>query len=75
MSKTIDKQGNEGILEYCANGPIGVRSPMSKTSPKQGIEDKWGDRSYMSKTIVKQGTEGGLGYCANGPMTIGESDF
>ena len=29
VSKTIEieKQGSEGSLEYCANGPIGVSSP------------------------------------------------
>ena len=46
---------------------------MSKTSPKQGIEDKGGDRSNVSKTIVKQGLEGGLEHCTNVPMTIGNS--
>ena len=70
--KTIAKQGTEGSLEYCANGPIGVRSPMSKTRPKQGIEDKWGDCSNVSNNIVNQGTEVSLGYCANGPMDIGK---
>ena len=48
---------------------------MSKTRPKQGIEEKGGDQSNVSKTIVKQGIEGGLGYCANGPMSSGKSDF
>ena len=45
---------------------------MSKTRPKQGIEEKGGDRSNMSKAIVKKGLEGGLGYFANVPMTIGK---
>ena len=75
VSKTIEKQGIEGILEYCANGTIGVGSPMSKTKSNQGIEDKLGDQPNLSKTITKQGTEGRLQYCANGPMTIGKSDF
>ena len=48
---------------------------MSKTRPKQGIEEKGGDRSNVSKTIVKQSIEGGFRYCANGPMTIGKSYF
>ena len=61
MSKTIVKQGIGGNLEYCANGPIGVSSPMSKTLLKQGIEYKWGDCSNMSNTIVKQCIEGSLG--------------
>ena len=68
MYKAIEKQGIEGSLEYCANGPIGVISPMSKTRSKQGIEEKWGDRSNVFKTIMKQGIEGSLGYCANGPI-------
>ena len=75
MSKTIEKQGIEGSLECCANGPIEFNSPMSKTRSKQGIEEKWGDRSNVFKTIVKQDTEGSLGHCANVPMTIGKSDF
>ena len=57
VSKTIVKQGIEGSLGYCANGPIGVRSPMSKTRSKKGIEDKWWDCSNVSKTIMKQGIE------------------
>ena len=61
MSKTIVDQGIEGSLEYCANGPRVVISPMSKTRPKQGIEEKWGDCSNVSKTIVKQGIEGSFG--------------
>ena len=48
---------------------------MSKTTPKQGVEEKWGDRSNVFKTILKQGTEGSLGNCANGPMTMGKSYF
>ena len=48
---------------------------MSKTRPKQGIEQKGGYCSNVSKTILKQGTEGGLGYFANRPMTIGKSEF
>ena len=75
MSKTIAKQGIEGSLGYCANGPIGVIPPMSKTKSKKGIKEKRGDRSNVSKTILKQGIEGSLEYCANGPMTIGKSDF
>ena len=38
VSKTIVKQGSEGSLGYCANGQIGVSSPMYKTRLKQGIE-------------------------------------
>ena len=53
VSKTLEKQGIDGSLEYCANGPIGVSSPMSKTRLKQGGDGKWGDRSNVSKTIVK----------------------
>ena len=48
---------------------------MSKTRSKQGIQEKWVDRSNVSKTIVNQGTEGSLVYCANGPMNIWKSDF
>ena len=48
---------------------------MSKTRPKQGIEEKGGGCYNVSNTIVKQGLEGGLGYCANVPMIIGKSDF
>ena len=55
MSNAIDKKGIEVGLEYCANGPIGVISPMSKTRLKQGIEEKWEDHSNVSKTIAKQG--------------------
>ena len=32
VSKTIVKKSIEGSLGYCANGPVGVSSPMSKTS-------------------------------------------
>ena len=55
MSKIIVKQGIEGSLGYCANGPIGVISPMSKTRSKQDIEEKWEDLSNVSETIVKSG--------------------
>ena len=68
MSNTILKQGIEGCLGYCANGKIGVSSPMSKTRLKQGIEGKWEDNYNVSNTILKQGIEGCLGYCANGPI-------
>ena len=54
MPKTIVKQGIEGSLGYCANGPIGVISPMSKNRLKKGIEKKWVDCSYVYKTIVKK---------------------
>ena len=40
FSKTIVKQGIEGSLGYCAKGPIGVSSPMSKTRSKLGGEKK-----------------------------------
>ena len=36
VSKTIVKQGTEESLGYCANGPMGVISPMYNISPKQG---------------------------------------
>ena len=65
VSKTILKQIISGSLVYCANGPMGVSSPMSKNRLKQGIEGKWGYLSNVSKTILKQGIEGSLGYCAN----------
>ena len=68
VSKTIVKQSIDGSLGYCANGPMGVSSPMSNTRPKQGSEKKWQDFSNASKKIEKQGIEGWLGYCANGPM-------
>ena len=48
---------------------------MSKNRPKQGIEEKLGDRSNVSKNIVKQGLEGCLGYCANVPTTIDKTDY
>ena len=64
------KQSIKGGLEYCSNGPMGVRSPMYKNRSKKGSENKWWDFSYVSKTIEKQGIEGGLGYCANGPMGV-----
>ena len=54
VSKTILKQGIEGSLGYCANGPMGVSSPMSKNRLKQGSEEKWRDCSNVSKTIEKQ---------------------
>ena len=46
VSKTIVNQIIEESLGYCANGPMGVRSPMSKTSSKQGRYC-----SNVSKTI------------------------
>ena len=52
VSKTIVKQSIEKILGYCANGPMGVSSPMSNTRSKQGR-----DCSNVSKTIEKQGIE------------------
>ena len=75
VSKTIEKQGIKGILEYFAKGPIRVSSPMSKTSSKQDIVKKWGDLSNVFKTIEKQYTEISLGNGANGQMTIGKSNF
>ena len=42
MSKTIEKQGSEGRLVYCANGPMRVSSPMSKTSSELGSEGNGG---------------------------------
>ena len=38
VSKTILNQFLDGSLGYCANGQIGVGSPMYKTRLKQGIE-------------------------------------
>ena len=70
MSKIIVTQGIEGSLVYCANGPIELISLMSKTRSKQGIEDKWGDRSNVSKTILRQGIEGSLVYCSNGKIGV-----
>ena len=51
VSKTILKQGIEGSLGCCANGPMGIRSPMYKTRSKQGIEGKWRDCSNVSKKL------------------------
>ena len=65
MSKSIVKKIIEVNLEYCANGPMGVSSPMSKTRAKQGR-----DCSNVSKIIEKLSIEGRLGYCANGPMGV-----
>ena len=65
LSDTIVKQSIEGSLGYCANGPMGVSLPMSKTRSKQGR-----DFSNVSKTIEKQGIEGRSGYCDNGPMGV-----
>ena len=48
----------------------GNSSPMSKTRPKKGSDEKLGDLSNVSKKIVKQGIEGSLVYCANGPMGV-----
>ena len=61
--KNIVKQSIEGSLGYCANGPMGVNSPMSKTRSKQGQ-----DFSNVSNKIEKQGIAGRLVYCANGPI-------
>ena len=52
VSNTIVKQSIEVSLGYCANGPMGVSSPMSKTRSKQGRYC-----SNVSKTIEKQGIE------------------
>ena len=68
VSKTIDKQGINGSLEYCAKGPIRVSSPMSKTRSKKEIEGKWGDNSNVFKTIENQDTERSLVHGANGLM-------
>ena len=70
MSKTIEKQGIEGSLGYCANRPMGVSSPMSKTRSKLGSEDKWRDCSNVSKTNERQGMEVSLEYCANGKIGV-----
>ena len=48
----------------------GYSSPMSKTRPNQGSEDKLEDFSNVSKAIEKQSVEVSLGYCANGPMGV-----
>ena len=61
VSKTIVKQVIKVILGYCANGPMGVSSPMSKTRPKRGIEDKRRDIYNVSKTILKKGIDGPVG--------------
>ena len=68
VSKTIEKQGIEVSLEYCANGPMGVSSSMSNNRPKQVSEDKWRDCSNVSKTNERQGIEVSLEYCANGKI-------
>ena len=65
MSKTIVEQIIELSLGYCANGSMGVISPMSKTRSKQG----W-DCSNVSNTIEKQGVERRSGYCANVLMEV-----
>ena len=65
MSKTIVKQSIEGGLVYCTNGPMGVRSPISKTSTKQGR-----DCFNVSKTIEKKGIKGSLEYCAKGAIKV-----
>ena len=38
VSKKIEKQDIEGRSGYCANGPMGVSSTMSKTRLKLGSE-------------------------------------
>ena len=43
VSKIIEKLIIEGRLGYCANGPMGVNSPMPKTRSKLGSEGKWQD--------------------------------
>ena len=53
VSKTVVKQIIEGSLGYCANGPMGFSSPMSKTRLNQVSEKKWWDFSIVSKTIDK----------------------
>ena len=70
MSNTIAKKSIAVSLGYCANGTIGVSSPMSKTRSKQDIEGKWGDFSNVFKTIENQDTERTLEHGANGQMTI-----
>ena len=52
-----------------------LSSPISKNSPKQDIEGKWGDLSNAFKTIERQGTEISLVHGANGQMTIGKHNF
>ena len=66
VSKTIVNQIIEGKLVYCANGPIRVSSPMSKTRSYIVSEGKWRDFSNVSKIIEKQGIKGILEYCAKG---------
>ena len=65
VSKNIVKQSIEGSLGYCANGPMGVSLPMSKTRSKQRQ-----DCSNVSNIIEKQGIDGRLVYCANRPMGV-----
>ena len=43
VSNTIVKQSIEISLGYCANGQMGVSSPIYKTRLKQGSEEKWWD--------------------------------
>ena len=68
--KTIYNQGIERMSGYCANGPMGVISTMSKTRSNIGSEGKWWDCSNMSKTIENQGIKGSLEYCAKGPIRV-----
>ena len=70
MSNTIEKQGIGGGSVYCANGTMGVRSPMCKTRSKLGSEGKWRDCSNVSKKIKKQGIQGILEYCSKGPIRV-----
>ena len=42
VSKTIENKGIDGSLEYCANGPIEISSPISKTRSNQDIEENGG---------------------------------
>ena len=70
VSKTIYKQGIDGMLVYCANGPVGVISPMSKTRSNLVSEVKQRDCINMSKTIDKQGIKGSLEYCAKEPIIV-----
>ena len=51
VSHTIVKQGVDGSLGYCANGPMGFSSPMSKHRSKKVSEEKWQDCSNVSKKI------------------------
>ena len=57
VSKKIEKQGIEGSLGYCSNGPMEVSPPISKTRQNLGSEQKWRDFSNVSKAIEKQGIE------------------